>query len=48
MLLKDTEIYYQQMPNVVQILGVIVFGIVLTIIGYTIFNKLQKRFAEEL
>ena len=40
--------YYQQMPNVVQILGVIVFGIVLTIIGYTIFNKLQKRFAEEL
>ena len=40
--------YYQQMPNIGQILAVIAFGIIVTIIGYTIFNKLQKRFAEEL
>ncbi len=40
--------YYQQMPNLLQIFAVIVFGIIITIIGYFIFNKLQKRFAEEL
>ncbi len=40
--------YYQQMPEVGQIFEVIVLGIIITIIGYLIFNKLQKRFAEEL
>ena len=40
--------YYQQMPDVGQIFEVIVLGIIITIIGYLIFNKLQKRFAEEL
>ena len=40
--------YYQQMPDVGQIFAVIGFGIILAIIGYMIFNKLQKRFAEEL
>ena len=40
--------YYQQVPDIGQIFGVIGIGIVVTIIGYMIFNKLQKRFAEEL
>ncbi len=40
--------YYQQMPDIGRIFGVIIFGIIITIIGYLIFNKLQKRFAEEL
>lgn len=39
--------YYQQMPDIKQILWVIALGIIITIIGYMIFNKLQKRFAEE-
>ncbi len=39
--------YYQQMPNVGQIFTVMGLGIVITIVGYLIFNKLQKRFAEE-
>ncbi len=40
--------YYHQVPQVKEILMVIVVGIILTIVGYGIFNKLQKRFAEEL
>ncbi len=40
--------YYQQKPDVGHIFGVIVLGIIITIIGYFIFNKLQKKFAEEL
>ena len=40
--------YYQRMPNM-KVLGLIFFGgIVLSIIGYFIFQKLQRRFAEEL
>ena len=40
--------YYQRMPNM-KVLGLIFLGgIVLSIIGYFIFQKLQKRFAEEL
>ena len=39
--------YYQQMPNL-KILGVLLGGsIVLTIVGYFIFKKLQKGFAEQ-
>ena len=40
--------YYKQMPNVNQILIILAIGVALTIIGYMIFNKLQKKFAEEL
>ncbi len=41
-------LYYQRMPDM-QMLGILfVIGIVLCIIGYGIFMKLQKRFAEEL
>ncbi len=40
--------YYQKMPDL-KMLGIIfVIGIITCILGYMIFNKLQKRFAEEL
>lgn len=40
--------YYHQIPDV-KILGIVlVIGILLCIVGYLIFNKLQKKFAEEL
>lgn len=40
--------YYQQMPDF-QNLGILfIISIVLVIIGYLIFHKLQKGFAEEL
>ena len=40
--------YYQRMPNM-KVLGLIFLGgIVLSTIGYFIFQKLQRRFAEEL
>ena len=40
--------YYQQMPNfkALGVLAIIALG--LTVIGYFIFKKLQKGFAEEL
>ena len=40
--------YYQAMPNF-KALGIIAIGsIILCIIGYKIFKKLEKRFAEEV
>ena len=43
------DIFWQpQMPDVSNLLIVLAIGIVLCIVGYLIFNKLQKRFAEEL
>ena len=40
--------YYQQMPNI-KVLGILLaIAIGLTVIGYFIFKKLQKGFAEEL
>ena len=40
--------YYQRMPDLVDLGIVFAISIVLCIVGYFIFNKLQKRFAEEL
>ena len=40
--------YYQQIPDFVSLLMVLVGSLILCIIGYLIFNKLQKRFAEEI
>lgn len=40
--------YNQQMPNMKMLGVVFIIGIVLTVLGYLIFNKLQKKFAEEL
>ena len=40
--------YYQQMPDIKMLGVILLIGIVLIVIGYMIFNKLQKKFAEEL
>ena len=40
--------YYQTMPEMGSLLIVLVIGILLCITGYLLFNKLQKKFAEEL
>lgn len=40
--------YYQQMPDIQALLIVFGVGILVCIIGYLIFSKLQKGFAEQL
>lgn len=40
--------YYQQMPDFASLAIVLVVSVALCVIGYMIFNKLQKRFAEEI
>ena len=40
--------YYQRMPDFSSLGIVLVISIALCIIGYFIFKKLQKRFAEEM
>lgn len=40
--------YYKTMPNLKALAILTGVGIILVIIGYTIFKKLEKRFAEEL
>lgn len=40
--------YYQQMPNMKNLVILFVISFVLMIVGYFIFKKLQKGFAEEL
>lgn len=40
--------YYKTMPDIQPILLLIVVSVVICIIGYMIFNKLQKGFAEQL
>lgn len=40
--------YYQTMPNLKMLGIVFVFSLILLIIGYNVFNKLKKGFAEEL
>lgn len=40
--------YEQQTPDLIPICILIVIGIICCVIGYLIFNKLQKGFAEEL
>lgn len=40
--------YYQQMPNMKILCILLGISLVLTVIGYFIFKKLQKGFAEEL
>ena len=41
-------LYNQQMPDVRHLLMILGLGLVLVVLGYALFNKLQKRFAEEL
>lgn len=40
--------YYQTMPDIYSLLIIFVIAILLSIVGYVIFNRLQKKFAEEL
>ena len=40
--------YYQQAPDFVSLLIVLGISIILCVVGYMIFNKLQRRFAEEI
>ena len=40
--------YYQQMPNLMSLARILVLGIIICLVGYFIFSKLQRRFAEEL
>ena len=40
--------YYHQMPNMKILLLLLGISIILTIVGYFIFKKLQKGFAEQL
>ena len=40
-------LYYQQTPNLMNLMYVGIFSVVILILGYFIFNKLQRKFAEE-
>lgn len=40
--------YYQQMPDIQALMVILGLGLVLCVIGYLIFSKLQKGFAEQL
>ena len=41
-------LYNQCMPDLKMLGIILLIGIAVTIVGYLIFNKLQRRFAEEL
>ena len=41
-------LYYQQMPNMTDLGIISIISLLVLIIGYNIFQKLQKNFAEEL
>lgn len=41
-------LYYKQIPDLKSIFGSFITGIVLCLVGFLLFNKLQKHFAEEL
>ena len=40
--------YYQRMPNMAAMMILLIISALVSVIGYMIFNKLQRRFAEEL
>ncbi len=41
-------LYYQQMPEFGTLVQALVFGIVVLLVGFMIFSKLEKHFAEEM
>ncbi|MGN1393371.1 MAG: ABC transporter permease [Succinivibrionaceae bacterium] len=41
-------LYYGQIPNIETLLSSVIFGVVSLVIGLIVFNKLKKKFAEEL
>ena len=40
--------YYQQMPDIKSLVFLFILGLLLCTVGYIIFSKLQKGFAEQL
>ena len=40
--------YYKQMPDIFSLLIVILISLLISIIGFAIFEKLEKGFAEEV
>ena len=41
-------LYYKRMPSFNAFGGILIYGIIMIIIGYFVFEKLQRNFAEEL
>lgn len=41
-------LYYKQMPQLETLLGILMWSIIFIIVGYVLFQKLQKHFVEEL
>lgn len=41
-------LYYKSIPQMGYLLNAMVFGIIILIIGITVFSKLKKHFVEEL
>jgi lipopolysaccharide transport system permease protein len=41
-------LYYKRMPSFNSFGGILIYGIIMIVIGYFVFEKLQKNFAEEL
>jgi len=40
--------YYQQQPDFISLGITLLVSLILCVVGYLLFSKLQKRFAEEL
>jgi ABC-2 type transport system permease protein len=43
-----TILYHKEFPDIISLLILLLISIVLLIVGYVIFNKCEKSFAEEL
>ena len=41
-------LYYKQMPQLSTLLSTVLFAIAFVVVGYLVFQKLQKKFVEEL
>lgn len=41
-------IFYKQMPDIPVLIGTAIFSVLLVIVGYAVFRKLEKGFAEEV
>ena len=41
-------LYYKQVPDILNLIILFVLCLALLVVGYLIFNKCEKRFAEEL
>lgn len=41
-------LYYNQIPHISTLVNALVFGIIVMLLGFVVFGRLQKNFAEEL